>query len=218
MKKSLKLMAVVLSVFLLSFIGYALAHPTSIVSYSGSTHTGCHGANNPGSGTLSVTTSVSGRVITLTVSITGFTEAVTPPYHGTVSIGLPYGYGDNNLFGQGISMNNVQGENNYWATSIWEENLTSTGDTMHDYTFKVLAPEAAGTYELKIVALTGMNITENEVPLYNLEQTITITVKGNAVTIASLSSTFNFGNFLTYILFGSIALGPLVLILLRKRK
>lgn len=218
MKKGMKLIVVVLSVFLISFIGYTLARPTNIRSYTGTTHTGCHGANNPGSGTLSVTTSVSGRVITLTVSITGFSEAVSPPYHGTVSIGLPYGYGDNNLFGHGINMNNVHGDDNYWATSIWEENLTSSGNTMHDYTFQVLAPEEAGTYELKIVALTGMNSTEGEEQLYNLEKTITITVKGNTVTIASLSSTFDFGNFFIFTLIGSIALSPLVLILLRKRK
>ncbi|MHA2184394.1 MAG: hypothetical protein ACXAAI_05270, partial [Promethearchaeota archaeon] len=71
MKKSSKLMVVILSVFLVSVIGYGVSFPTRITSYSGASHTGCHGSNSPGSGTLSVSTSVSGRVINLSVTITG---------------------------------------------------------------------------------------------------------------------------------------------------
>ncbi|MHA2006759.1 MAG: hypothetical protein ACXABO_04430 [Promethearchaeota archaeon] len=218
MKKSTKLMVVVLSAFLVGVVGYGIAYPTRITTYSGGSHTGCHGTNNAGSGTLSVTPVVSGRLITLSVTITGFTEAVTGDSAGTVSIGIPYGYGDNAEFGHGIEMNNVHGHNDYWATSLWEENLTAGGNTMHAYTFEVMAPETAGTYDLKVVALTGMNASGEALPIYRLEQTLTVTVAGNTATVASVATALPFGNIFGLILIGLVALSPIVLILIRKRK
>ncbi|MHA2006754.1 MAG: hypothetical protein ACXACP_14080 [Candidatus Hodarchaeales archaeon] len=218
MKKSLKLMVVILSIFIVSIVGYGMAYPSRIVTYRGASHADCHGTNDPGSGTLSVASSVSGRVITLTVSITGFTEAVTYPSYGTISLGLPYGYGDNDQFGHGMTMNNVHGHDDYFATSIWEENLTAGGDTMHDYTFVVLAPEAAGTYDLKVVAMTGMDVNGSELPIYRLEQTLTVTVAGNTATVASVATALPFGNIFGIILIGIVSLSPIVLILIRKRK
>jgi hypothetical protein len=219
MKKNAKLMAIIFSVFLIGVIGYGVSFPTRITTYSGSSHAGCHGTNSPGSGTLTVTPSVSGRVINLTVSITGFTEAVTPPYHGTVSVGLPYAHGDNELFGHGIEMNNVHGHDDYWATTIWEENLTAGGNTMHNYKFQVIAPAAAGTYDLIVVALTGWNATsDSEAPLYRLETTLTVTVTGNTATVTSLVTTLPLANFFGIILIGLVTLIPVALILIRKRK
>jgi len=219
MKKSAKLMVVLLSAIFVGTIGYGIAYPTRITEYSGGSHTGCHGTNNPGSGTLMVTTSVSGRVINLTVTITGFAKAVGPDYHGTVAIGIPYGYGDNDKFGHGIVENNVHGHDNFWATNLWEENLTVSGDIKHPYKFQVLAPAAAGSYDLKIVALTGWNATSDaEAPIYRLEKTLTVVVSGNTATVTSLAMAIPFGNLYGIILIGAIALGPSVLILVRKRK
>ncbi len=219
MKKSAKLMVVLLAAIFVGTIGYGIAYPTRIPTYSGASHTGCHGTNDPGSGTMSVTTSVSGRVINLTVTITGFTEAVAGDSHGTVSIGIPYGYGDNAEFGHGMLENNIHGDDNFWATNLWEENLTAGGDTMHPYKFQILAPAAAGSYDLKVVALTGWNGTSDaEAPLYRLEQTLTVTVSGNTATIASLAMAVPFGNLYGILLIGVIALGAMFLILVRKRK
>jgi hypothetical protein len=214
----MKLMVLIFSVFFIGIMSYGLAYPTRITEYSGASHVGCHGTNNAGTGTLSVGSTVSGRVITLSVTIMGFTEAVTAPYHGTVAIGLPYGYGDNDEFGHGITQNNVHGDDNFWATNIWEENLTAGGNTMHIYTFEVIAPETDGTYDLKVVALTGMNSTGSAAPIYRLEQTLTVTVTGSTAAVASLASAHSFGNIFALILVGLVALGPVVLIITRKRK
>ncbi|MEJ2293701.1 MAG: hypothetical protein P8Y23_02935, partial [Candidatus Lokiarchaeota archaeon] len=98
--KSHKIVAGILLIgFIWGMVGVATAHPTEIVNYEGSSHTYCHGTNNVAStGTLHVSTSTSGRVILLTISIQQWTEAVTAPRAGTVSVGIPYKIGDNDKF------------------------------------------------------------------------------------------------------------------------
>jgi hypothetical protein len=172
------LILTILSMFVVGIVGYGLSYPTLITEYSGSGHTGCHGSNTMGSGTLTATPTVSGRVITVAVTVTGFTEPTVPPYADTISVGIPWIYGDNAQFGHGMASNDVHGHVNYWGTNIWEVNITED----NSFTFEVLAPIANGNYNLIVAAMTGMNASGDAEPLFSIEDTIAVTVSGSTVT------------------------------------
>ncbi|HEC37675.1 hypothetical protein LCGC14_0787380 [marine sediment metagenome] len=205
----------ILSIFVVGIIGYGLSYPTLIEEYTGSGHTGCHGSNTVGSGSLTATPTVSGRVVTVAVTITGFTEPTVLPYGDTISVGIPWIYGDNALFGHGIAQNDVHGSLKNWGTNIWEVNISEDSS----FTFKVLAPAASGTYDLMVVALTGMNASGDAEPLFSLEDTISVVVSGATVSIASLAlvPVNNLALVLVFVV-GVLATGSVVLILKRKRK
>ena len=155
MKKSKIVMFALISTLMVGIIGYSIAHPSEISHFEGVTHTGCHGSSGAASaGSLSVTTSVSGRVITLTTSIQGFTEAITPPRGEEVSLGIPYGRGDNDKFGIGITENTVGTTTGKWLVALTNIHLDNvTGNSPSSYDFTVLAPAADGTYDLIVIAI-----------------------------------------------------------------
>jgi hypothetical protein len=217
--KNHKIIAGILLIgFIWGMVGVATAHPTEIVNYEGSSHTYCHGTNNVAStGALHVSTSTSGRVILLTVSIQQWTEAITAPRAGTVSIGIPYRIGDNDKFGLGMAQNNVNNDNAYWGVGIWELLLDENGTTPHDLKFRVLAPEEEGSYNLIVVALNAANSTGDEVGILRLEKTITVTVAGGSVsTILALIPSLNMSLFLVYAILGALAI--LIITIYKKKR
>ncbi|KKM96579.1 hypothetical protein LCGC14_1176680 [marine sediment metagenome] len=207
------LILAILSIFIVGIVGYGLSYPTEIVVYEGPNHADCHGTNTAGSGSLTATPTVSGRVISVAVVITGFTEPTQLPYGDTISVGIPWIYGDNALFGHGMAQNDVHGHVNYWGTNIWEVNISEVSS----FTFEVLAPAASGTYDLKVVAMCGMNASGDEEPIFSLEDTISVVVSGSTVSIASLVLV-PVNNLVIVFVVGVLATGSVILIAKRKRK
>ncbi|MFW9941980.1 MAG: hypothetical protein ACFFFT_13135 [Candidatus Thorarchaeota archaeon] len=218
MKKSKVIMFVLISTLMVGIVGYTIAHPTEISYFEGASHSGCHGTSGTAStGSLSVSTSVSGRVITITASVQGFTEAITPPRGGTVSLGLPYGRGDNPEFGYGIIENTVGTTTGKWfaVTDIELDNVT--GDSPKSYKFKVLAPTADGTYDLILTAINGVNTTGDEVNIIYLDKTLVVAVTGDTIAVVSLAVVGNNNLFVTIGL-GLLGVGIIAILFFHKRK
>ncbi|MHA2035495.1 MAG: hypothetical protein ACW98X_03620 [Promethearchaeota archaeon] len=213
MKKNKMIMLAIISIFIMGAIGYGLSYPTLITEYIGSSHGACHGSTSTGSGTLTATPTVSGRVITVDVTITGFTEPTQLPYADTISVGIPWIYGDNAEFGHGMKNNTVHGSSKAWGTNIWEVNISED----NTFSFEVLAPAANGVYDLKVVAMCGMNASGDAEPIIAIEDTITVTVSGSTVTVASLALV-PVNNLSLIFVIGGLLAGLGVLIILRKKK
>ncbi|MFX0027777.1 MAG: hypothetical protein ACFE8B_01085 [Candidatus Hermodarchaeota archaeon] len=220
MKKNKVLILTILAFMFLGIVGISLAHPTRILDYTGGTHSGCHGSSDAASsGTFTVSTSTSGRLITLTASIQGFNEALESNNNrsGTFSIGIPYELGDNREFGLGISQNTVNGETAYWGVGIWEVELDTNGNTVNPLRFRVLAPDTDGSYQLFVAVVNGANSTADEQSIIYYHKTLTVIVTSGSVTIASLTSIIPFNSVFLYIACGIVASGAIIILIRRRR-
>jgi hypothetical protein len=210
-----------ITALIIGVIGTAVAHPTEILSYEGSSHTGCHGGSDATvAGTLTVSTSTSGNLITLTATIQGFTDALESNNNrsGTFSIGIPYSLGDNKEFGLGITQNTVNGHSDYWGVGIWEINLDANGNTVNPLRFRVLAPETEGTYDLMVAVVNAANTTGDEQSIIYLHKTVVVTVTSSSVSIASLPLFVPFNSAALYFAGGIPAFGAIIFLIRRKRK
>lgn len=221
MKKNKIILLVLIASMMIGIVGYAVAHPTSILEFGGTSHTGCHGSSGvASSGSLQVSTSTSGKLITLTATIQGFTDALPDNNNrsGTVSIGIPYNLGDNKEFALGMDQNTVNGETDYWGVGIWEIELDSSGNTVNPLKFRVLAPEADGTYDLIVAVVNAANTTGDEQPILYLHDQLVITVTSGSVSIASLAFVIPYNSVLVYATCGIFASGTIFLLIKRRRK
>ncbi|MFX1277931.1 MAG: hypothetical protein ACFFA3_00840 [Promethearchaeota archaeon] len=221
MKKNKIFVLIIMVSMVMGVVGISLAHPTEILNYSGGTHSGCHGSSGAASsGTFTVSTSTSGRVITLTASIQGFTDALESNNNrsGTFSIGIPYALGDNKEFGLGITQNTVNGETNYWGVGIWEVELDGNGNTVNPLKFRVLAPDTDGSYQLLVAVINAANTTGDEQSIIYYHKTVMVTVTSGSITIASLTTAIPFNSVFLYIACGIVASGAIILLIKRKRK
>ncbi|MFX0021489.1 MAG: hypothetical protein ACFE9S_04135 [Candidatus Hermodarchaeota archaeon] len=221
MKNSKKFMLFIITALILGVIGTAVAHPTQILSYEGSSHTGCHGGSDAAvAGTLTVSTVTSGNLITITTTLQGFTDALESNNNrsGTFSIGLPYALGDNKEFGLGITQNTVNGHSDYWGVGIWEVDLDANGNTVNPLRFRVLAPEMDGTYDLMVAVVNAANSTGDEQSIIYLHETLVVTVTTGSITIASLTLFIPFDSVYLYIAGGIFASGAIIFLIRRKRK
>ncbi|MFX1502979.1 MAG: hypothetical protein ACFFDH_18610 [Promethearchaeota archaeon] len=222
MKKNKMIVLAIITTMIIGVTGYVVAHPTEIVDFTGANHVsnGCHGTNGlASSGTLQVSTSTSGNLITLTTTIQGFTDALPTNNNrsGTFSIGIPYYLGDNREFGLGIAQNTVNGETNYWGIGIWEVELNSNGNTVNPLKFRVLAPEADGTYNLIVAVINGANTTGDEQSIIYMHKIISVTVTGGSITIASLTMIFPLNNIFLYATFGILGTGMIIFVFKRRK-
>lgn len=214
-------MLVIISGLMVGVVGYGMAYPTLLLEYQGASHTGCHGsAGAATSGTFTVSTSVSGRLVTLTGSIQGFTEALESNNNrsGTFAMGIPYNLGDNKEFGLGIAENTVNGDTNYWGVGIWEVDLDANGNTVNPLKFRVLAPETDGMYNLIIVVINAFNTTGDAQSIIYFHKTVMITVVSGSVTIASLAMILPFQSALLFGAAGILGCGVIFLIIKGKKK
>lgn len=212
----------VITTMIFGVVGYVVAHPSEIVDYTGADHvsTGCHGTNGvASSGTLQVSTSTSGKLITLTVTIQGFTDALPTSNNrsGTFSIGIPYNLGDNREFGLGMTQNTVNGEANYWGIGIWDVELDSNGNTVNPLRFRVLAPETDGTYDLIVAVINGVNSEGDYESIIYMHKIISVAVTGGSITIASLTMIFPLNNIFLYATFGLFSTGMIIFVFKRRK-
>jgi len=213
-------MLAILFALMAGVIGYSFAFPTSILEYEGSSHTGCHGGSTPASsGTLTVSSSISGRIITLTASIEGFTDALeSNSRSGTFSIGIPYELGNNKEFGLGIAENTVNDDTDYWGVGIWEVELDESGNTVNSLKFRVLAPETDGMYNLIVAVVNALNNTGGVENIIYLHELLLITVTSGSVTIVSLVLAIPFNSVFLYAACGITASGVIIILIKRRRK
>ncbi|MHA2390715.1 MAG: hypothetical protein ACXAEX_02000 [Promethearchaeota archaeon] len=221
MKKNKIFVLVLVTALMAGVIGTSIAYPTEIFHYEGTSHTGCHGSSGAAStGTLTVTPSTSGRLITLTATIQGFTEALESNNNrsGTFAIGIPYKLGNNKEFGLGISENTVNGDTDYWGIAIWEIDLDASGNTVNPLTFRVLAPEADGLYNLIVAVVSAFNSTGDPLPIIYFHEQLQVTVTSGSVSVASLAFVIPFNSVFLYVACGIVASGAVILLIKRKRK
>ncbi|MFW9895401.1 MAG: hypothetical protein ACFFD7_06325 [Candidatus Thorarchaeota archaeon] len=221
MKKTKVFVLVIVIGLMSGAVGAAVAYPTEIFHYEGATHTGCHGSSGAASaGTLIVSSATSGRLITLTASIQGFTDALSSNNNrsGTFAIAIPHHLGDNKDFGLGIAENTINGDTNYWGTGIWEIDLDNSGNTVNPLLFRVLAPEADGSYDLIIAVLNAMNTSGDAQSIIYLHKQLQVTVTTGSVSIASIAFVFPFNTVFLYIAGGIAVSGAIVVLIRRRRK
>lgn len=213
---------VVLTTMMLGIIGYTIARPSYIIEFEGASHSapGCHNSSGvASSGTLEVSSSTSGKLITLIASIQGFTDALPSNNRsGTFSIGIPYELGDNKEFGLGMDQNTVNGVTDYWGIGIWEIALDSNGNTVNPLRFRVLAPEADGTYDLVVAVINAANITGGSEPITYLATTISVMVTDGSLTILSLTMIYPINNIFLYVAFGLFGFGMIIFMVKHRKK
>ena len=221
MKKNKVFVLVVIIALMAGVIGTSLAYPTEILHYEGLSHTGCHGYSETATaGTLTVTPSTSGRLISLTASIQGFTDALESNNNrsGTFAIGIPYALGNNKDFGLGIAENTVNGDTDYWGVGIWEIDLDASGNTVNPLKFRVLAPETDGMYNLIVAVVNAFNTTGDAQSIIYLHEQLQVIVTTGSVSVASLVMVIPFNSVSLYVACGIFASGAVVLLIRRKRK
>ncbi|MFX0038883.1 MAG: hypothetical protein ACFFCY_02585 [Promethearchaeota archaeon] len=221
MKRNKIFILVVIAVLMVGIIGTSVAYPTEIQYYQGASHTGCHGSSDAAlSGTLTVSASTSGRLITLTSSIQGFADALESNNNrsGSFAIAIPFELGDNKEFGLGIAQNTVNGVTDYWGVGIWEVELDANGNTVNALRFRVLAPQADGTYNLMVAVVNAMNTTGAAQNIIYLHKAVVVTVTSGSITIASLVLFIPFNSVSLLVSGGIIASVVIILLIRRKRK
>jgi hypothetical protein len=172
MKKIKLFTLVIVSVLFLTALGSVIAYPSSIESFTGASHTGCHGFSTvSASGAIVLnsdkgTTLSPGEKFNLTAEITGFTEAITTDRGSECSIAVAPTRGDNADFASPLSV----------PIRFSGVPLDGTGAS-GVISFILLAPATAGTYSLVVDAINGINHTASAATsIIFASATMTITV------------------------------------------
>ena len=207
MKKIKIFTLVIVSVLFLTALGTVIAYPSSIESFAGASHTGCHGFSTvSASGAIVLnsdkgTTLSPGEEFNLTAEITGFTEAITTDRGSECSIAVAPTRGDNADFSSPLSV----------PIRFSGVPLDGTGAS-GVISFILLAPTTAGTYSLVVDAINGINHTASAATsIIFASATMTITV-----TAAPAAGIPGFNLFIV-VSVSLLAVIPLVLIVRKKR-
>ncbi|NHJ20959.1 MAG: hypothetical protein EAX91_08460 [Candidatus Lokiarchaeota archaeon] len=208
MKKIKLFTLVTVSVLFLTALGTVIAYPSSIESFAGASHTGCHGFSTvSASGAIVLnsdkgTTLSPGEKFNLTAEITGFTEAITIDRGSECSIAVAPTRGDNADFASPLSV----------PIRFSGVPLDGTGAS-GVISFILLAPATAGTYSLVVDAINGINHTASaatSIIFASATMTITVTAAAPAAGIPGF-------NLLIVVSVSLLAVIPLVLIVRKKK-
>ena len=167
----------IVSILLLGTVGGGLAYPSMIETFTGGSHTGCHGFASPSaSGSITLasiegTTLTPGQSFNLTAQITGFTEAIIAERGSECSLTVAPTRGDNGDFASPLS------------DPIRYAGVTLDGTGASGVvSFMLLAPSTAGVYILVVDAVNAINHTDDSaLPIIFASANITITVGAAAV-------------------------------------
>ncbi|MFW9970630.1 MAG: hypothetical protein ACFFDF_10550 [Candidatus Odinarchaeota archaeon] len=198
--------------FIFAIIGTVSAWPGYLIEWEETDHGSCHaGTYTVAAGTLAatvspvnITTTVidPGTQFNVTLAITGFTAAADKH----VVVGISARISDNHGFFFGVQ--NYSG--NLEATAF-EVGLDSSGNGNNTVTLIAYAPTTSGKHTLTIVAVEGGESFGTVQPFNYLKTTITVTVKSSGGGIPGFGLIFILTS-------GLIAVVPIVLVVLRKRK
>jgi hypothetical protein len=162
MQKRKLLPIVLISLLSIGFVGMVFGYQEYIYTFDvGHSGYGCHGGapsnmvqSENGTIILSLSSaSVDGfEEFTLTYSVTNFTEISShPAYENKTLFGLSKDMGDNALFMRSLN-------ERYFRR---DRQVDENGDWASD-SFKLLAPNATGIYNLTIAAVSAVNHTETQ--------------------------------------------------------
>ena len=207
MKKNKLFPLIVVSVLFLGSLGGGLAYPSLIETFTGASHSGCHGFSTvSNSGTITLTskegtTLTPGQSFNLTAEITGFTEAITTERGSECSIAVSPVRGDNGDFSSPLS------------DPIRYAGITLDGTGASGVvSFILLAPNVVGTYVLVVDAINAINHTDDSaLPIIFASANLTITVA------AAAAETIPGFNLFIVISVGLLAAVPIVLVVRKKK-
>ena len=176
MQKKTLIPLVIVSILFLGTIGGVIAYPSMIETFTGGSHTGCHGFSTVSAGGSIALASDKGTSLTpgqsfnLTAQITGFTEAITIDRGSECSLAVAPTRGDNGDFASPLS------------DPIRYAGVTLDGTGASGVvSFILLAPAAAGTYILIVDAVNAINHTAGSaLPIIFASANLTITVGAGA--------------------------------------
>ncbi|MFX1234271.1 MAG: hypothetical protein ACFFBY_06870 [Promethearchaeota archaeon] len=167
--------------FLLVLVGGAVAYPSSIESFLGGSHAGCHVGDGPTTESAGAAVTVvsiqgtsltAGQEFTVNVVITNFTEALTIDRDSQVSVAVASTRGDNAQFGKKLSE----------PIRLGGITLDVNGDANVSVSFDLLAPSTDGTYNLVVDVLTAANHTDGSaLSIIYASGNVVLTVSGGAI-------------------------------------
>ncbi|MFX1588230.1 MAG: hypothetical protein ACFFC1_08750 [Promethearchaeota archaeon] len=171
----------IISSFLLITIGGVVAYPSSIETFAGGSHTGCHAGVSPTTESVGATVTCNsvegtslnaGQQFTINVVIENFTEALTIDRNSMVSVAVPRTRGDNAAFGTLLE------------DPIREHDVTLdvNGDSNVSVTFNLIAPFTNGDYDIIVDVLAAANHTDGSaLGIIYATDTLSITVSGGLI-------------------------------------
>jgi len=172
MKKKKLLPLLVISILFIGIIGGGLAYPSRMDTFTGASHSGCHGFSTVSStGSITLTSNqgthlTPGQGFNLTAEISSFTEAITTDRGSECTIAVSPVRGDNGDFASPLSD----------PIRYSEITLDGTGAS-GVVSFILLAPTTVGTYVLVVDAINAINHTaDSSLPIIFASANITITV------------------------------------------
>ncbi len=203
---------VIVFAFSLAVIGTVSAWPSHMLEFEKTDHGSCHAGTYTVSvgGILSATvtpggTKSPGQQFSLTLDITGFTEAANK----TVMIGISARLADNNEFFLGI-----QEDQGVYSAEGEEVGLDSSGDANNTVTLVLFAPAADGNYTLSVIAAEGGESFPTAHAFDYIELLIDVEVVTSTVSTNGIPGF----NLFVILAVGLITGAPIVLIILRKGK
>jgi len=205
MKKKILSIFIVLAILSVP-LGFVIAYPSMSEGFLGNSHSGCHGSTSEsGTGTLTASaskTSVTvGESFNVTVSISGFTGATTTERGSECVVVFSSERSDNAEFGSLL------------ADVIREEVDLDTNGDAEAITFRLLAPQTAGSYTVTVDAMSAVNHTDgsaNTILYITTDVSLTVTAAGGAAIPGY--------DLLLVLAAAFIVIVPLVIIIRRKRK
>ncbi|MFX0175837.1 MAG: hypothetical protein ACFE85_06380, partial [Candidatus Hodarchaeota archaeon] len=173
----------IITSFLLITIGGVVAYPSSIETFAGGSHGGCHAGGGSTPPILSVGSTVTatsvegvslsaGQQFTVNVVIDNFTEALSIDRNSMVSVAVPRTRGDNAVFGALLE------------DPIREHDVTLdvNGDSNVSISFTLVAPFTNGDYDLVVDVLAAVNHTDGSaLPIIYATDTLSITISGGLI-------------------------------------
>ncbi len=157
----------------------------------GAVGVGCHGsATASENGTMVLTLNVTGTLepleeFNVTITLSGFTEALLDPYDDRFTLGIGGEMGDSPEFSSSKNENVIKRREKVDENGTYENPKDRYGNLSYSNVFILLAPANPGTYALGAVAIAGMNQTDEHyyAQIY-VEGSIEITVVGPETTPA----------------------------------
>ena len=203
----------ILAVLVISIAGGASAYHELIYEFD-ATHTQCHGVNDGESqdGLITMVLTPGGSLetleaFTITFEVHNFTELDNGAYQNRTTVGLSKEFGDNAEFLRGVSdvsfMRRVHVDENGFG------NETHSGDPL---TLDAVAPKTAGIYNLTLIAVAGMNQTDEK------DYNFTFAQGSIMVTVVAASTGGSISGGIIGITVGIVvAISTIVMLQMRKR-
>ena len=218
---SLTLVAIIAIGGLASVYGYQeLIWEWEGAGHSACGHQGVSGAYESAIGTVVLTVNESGTLapyqrFTLEIDVLNFTEAIPDPYYRRIMVCIPGMIGDNDDFSSSPGSQTMNRKERV------DDTYGSYDPSDSDNVFELMAPGAAGTYNLYGLALAGFNHTSTNFyanVTNDMEMNITFVQDFVVIEVVAPSGAGSIPGFLTIVLISSISVAVFAVVLKVRRK